>query len=209
MILNNMSIREMGKAGLRAAGMVTKSKLRGAGLSALILAACALTGLSGQAGAQNTTAKSAKESPSDAVADLILSVALTNMPDFYTDKAGKKVSLDIKKPHLFIITRKDAKPIIRAGFRSGHAQLCGFTELRKKNYDKMFQNEKKRGKWGPAQFIFIDRVHFAARQLAIGELKLKSEGMSEKEAAKLNPKPKCEASDKPVVRKRIEDYLKT
>jgi hypothetical protein len=182
------------------------------GVGLLIAAAAALLSMDATL-AQGKDGKDGKPKGSelsDRRLDVVMKFAWQLVPEKYTPRDGKTIVVDKKKPAASMVPPDVAREVIRAGYRSGHAQRCELLEEEKANFETMMRRQIATKKWNDQQLLFIQKLHQVTIMLIAGTATfVEHEGkqiVSQKEA-KTNLKGPCTDDQKKSVREAIKQYI--
>ncbi len=174
----------------------------------------------------SVVASAAKNQPNDKVLNMLTKLAYSQVPAKIKDrKTGKMIDLNKKNPKSIVIPVDDARRVIRVGYISGKAQLCGEEAYQIALYQSMMKAETKSGKWSPAQLVYINKLHLMTVMMTTGQIAVKQGELtdSERDAAKkevtaalkkkITKKKNCAAKEikeiKTIIEKFVDDNKKS
>jgi hypothetical protein len=77
---------------------------------------------------------------SDSAVRVLMTYALSIIPDTYPGPDGKPVKVNKDDPNKFVIPVDDARRIVRAATRSAYAEVCNLQDLARANYQTLLIN---------------------------------------------------------------------
>jgi hypothetical protein len=122
-----------------------------------------------------TSEGAAKDKLSDSAVRVMLTFAISILPDEIPSKSGKMVKLDKSDPSKYLIPLDDARRVIRVATRSAYAEVCGLPEFEKANFETMLRSEQARQTWSADQMRFIQVLHTFATSYFAGNVKITEE----------------------------------
>jgi hypothetical protein len=140
---------------------------------------------------------------------MVMKFAWDQVPEQYTSRS-KKIVVDTKKPGDAMVPHAIAHQVIRAGWRSGHAQLCGLVEEQKANFATMMARQIKEHKLTDQQQLFIQRLHQTTIMLIVGEAEfVEQEGKQiiARTKAKTNIKGPCVEARRKLIKCQIDEFI--
>jgi hypothetical protein len=143
--------------------------------------------------------------PSELVVNRLLSYTWAITPQKFTEN-GKTILIDKSGTWQNVISREAAAEVIRGGYRTYEAELCGLEEAAS-NFKTVILRAKAKHNWNDQQLVFGRQLHLAAIQYSKGGLELAAEDADKnKEILKKIPQrdPK-ECTD--ARRKRVQDAI--
>jgi hypothetical protein len=144
--------------------------------------------------------------PSDMVVNRLLSYAWSITPEKFTED-GKTIVTDKSKSWQNVITREAAAEVIRGGYRSYEAELCGLAEEAGSNFKTVILRAQAKYGWTDQQFVFGRQLHLAAIQYSKSAFDVVAEDKDKnKETLKKIPeRDPRECND--ARRKRVQDAI--
>jgi hypothetical protein len=135
---------------------------------------------------------------SDSAVRVLMTYALSIIPDTYDGPDGKPVKVNKSDPNLFVIPVNDARRIIHAATRSAYAEVCDLKDLEEANFVTLMKGEEAR-KWSKNQMLLISALHMFSVSYFTGNIKI----TAEQEPATAN-KPPAKGADAVAVSKNGE-----
>jgi hypothetical protein len=141
-----------------------------------------------------------------------MNFAWAQVPEKYTSRNGKTIMVDTKKPGDVMISYPIAHQVIRAGWRSGHAQLCGLMEEERANFRTMMARQTKAYKLSDQQQLFVQRLHQATIMLIVGQAEFVVREGKEivartKAKTNIDIKAACPEARRKLIRCQIQEYI--
>jgi hypothetical protein len=120
---------------------------------------------------------------SDSAVRVLMTYAMSIIPDSYQGPDGKPVKIDKTDPGKFVIPVDDARRVVRAATRSAYAEACGLKDLARANFDTLMKGEEAR-KWSKDQMLLISALHMFSVSYFTGSIKITTEEVPDKAAPK-------------------------
>ncbi len=120
---------------------------------------------------------------SDSAVRVLMTYALSIIPDTYDGPDGKPVKVNKSDPKLFVIPVDDARRIIHAATRSAYAEVCDLKDLEKANFVTLMKGEEAR-KWSKDQMLLISALHMFSVSYFTGSIKITTQEVPDKPAGK-------------------------
>jgi hypothetical protein len=120
------------------------------------------------------TPESKQEGLSDSAVRVLMTYALSIIPDTYDGPDGKPVKVNKSDPNLFVIPVDDARRIIHAATRSAYAEVCDLKDLEKANFVTLMKGEEARN-WSKNQMLLISALHMFSVSYFTGNIKITTE----------------------------------
>ena len=176
--------------------------MRMAGTKCIGAAAALLAFAPGPASAQEMSEKSIKT---------VMEYAWLQLPAQYTTKDGKTIITDKKNRDAAVVPIEDAREIIRAGYRSAHAQICELKEDQILNRNSLMRREVEKKKWSDQQLLYIQQLHLTTVMLMTGTVKVveKIDGKDVVTDEKPPTSTSCTEEQRGKVKEAIATYVKT
>jgi hypothetical protein len=111
---------------------------------------------------------------SDSAVRVLMTYALSIIPDTYGGPDGKPVKVNKSDPNQFVIPVDDARRIIHAATRSAYAEVCNLKDLEQANFVTMMRGEEAR-KWSKNQMLLISALHMFSVSYFTGNIKITTE----------------------------------
>ena len=168
-----------------------------------------------------TSEGAAKDKLSDSAVRVMLTFAISILPDEIPSKSGKMVKLDKSDPSKYLIPLDDARRVIRVATRSAYAEVCGLPEFEKANFETMLRSEQARQTWSTDQMRFIQVLHTFATSYFAGNVKITEESETTGQGAAAanatngsattitTKKPECQPGQKEKVAAAINSYVQS
>ena len=121
---------------------------------------------------------------SDSAVRVLMTYALSIIPDTYTGPDGKPVKIDKSDPNQFVIPVEDARRIVRVATRSAYAQVCELKDLERANFQTLMKSEEAKRAWSQDQMFLINALHMFSVSYFTGNIKITTTEESEGAAAK-------------------------
>lgn len=154
---------------------------------------------------------SAQEEMSEKSVKTVMEYAWLQLPAQYTTKDGKTIITDKKNRDAVVVPIDEAREIIKAGYRSAHAQICDLKEDQLMNRASLVRREAEKKKWSDQQMLYIQQLHLTTVMLMTGTVKVveKIDGKDvvtdEKPGAKAGA---CTDEQRAKVKEAIASYVK-
>lgn len=155
---------------------------------------------------------SAQEEMSEKSVKTVMEYAWLQLPAQYTTKDGKTIITDKKNRDAVVVPIDEAREIIKAGYRSAHAQICDLKEDQLLNRTSLVRREADKKKWTDQQMLYIQQLHLTTVMLMTGTVKVveKIDGKDvvtdEKPGAKIGT---CSDEQRTKVKDAIATYIKS
>ena len=111
---------------------------------------------------------------SDSAVRVLMTYALSIIPDTYTGPDGKPVKVNKSDPNLFVIPVDDARRVIHVATRSAYAEVCDLKDLEQANFVTMMRGEEAR-KWSKNQMLLISALHMFSVSYFTGNIRITTE----------------------------------
>jgi hypothetical protein len=111
---------------------------------------------------------------SDSAVRVLMTYALSIIPDTYAGPDGKPVKVNKSDPNQFVIPVNDARRIIHAATRSAYAEVCDLKDLENANFVTLMRSEEAR-KWSKNQMLLISALHMFSVSYFTGNIKITTE----------------------------------
>jgi hypothetical protein len=132
---------------------------------ALLWAALMIGGSAGAARAQGS-------GPSDLTISKLMSYAWAITPAKFTAPDARVIEIDKTKRKEVEITKEAAIDIIRGGYRTYEADLCGLAEEAAANYGTVMLRAKQKFNLTDQQYVYANQLHLATLQYSKGGLRI-------------------------------------
>jgi len=109
---------------------------------------------------------------SDSAVRVLMTYALSIIPDAYPGPDGKPIKVQKGDPNKFVIPVDDARRIIRAATRSAYAEVCDLKDLERANFQTMMKGEAARKVWSKDQMLMISALHMFSVSYFTGSIKI-------------------------------------
>lgn len=109
---------------------------------------------------------------SDSAVRVLMTYALSIIPDDYPGPDGKPIKVQKGDPNKFVIPVDDARRIIRAATRSAYAEVCDLKDLERANFQTMMKGEEARKVWSKDQMLMISALHMFSVSYFTGSIKI-------------------------------------
>lgn len=173
----------------------------------LVVAALSAGGFVGAAQAQG---KEQGQQLSDKSVQLLVDYAWAMTPAKFTAPDGKVIEVDKTKRQQVMVPLDVAREVIRVGYQSARAQVCGLEEEQRANYQTMIRREQAKT-WSDQQLLFINQLHLFTVMFSLGKVKITESEEKEKQVeVKEHParEPKaCEKAEREGLQKSIMAYV--
>jgi hypothetical protein len=120
---------------------------------------------------------------SDSAVRVLMTYAMSIIPDSYEGPDGKPVKIDKTDPGKFVIPVDDARRVVRAATRSAYAEVCDLKDLARANFETLMKGEEAR-KWSKDQMLLISALHMFSVSYFTGSIKITTEEVPDKAAPK-------------------------
>jgi hypothetical protein len=121
---------------------------------------------------------------SDSAVRVLMTYALSIIPDSYIGPDGKPIKIDKSDPNKFVIPVEDARRIVRVATRSAYAQVCGLQDLERANFQTLIKSEEAKKVWSKDQMFLINALHIFSVSYFTGDIKITTTTEPEGAAAK-------------------------
>lgn len=133
------------------------------------------------------------------------------IPAKFTPPDGKTIEVDKSKRDQVVIPLAIAKEVIKVGYLSARAEICGMPEEQVANYLTMMAREKAKNKWSDQQLLFIHQIHLTTVQLQTGgfTVVVDEDGKREIKSPPKLQKPKadaCSDAERGKVKEQLAAY---
>ena len=112
---------------------------------------------------------------SDSAVRVLMTYALSIIPDTYPGPDGKPVKVNKDDPNKFVIPVDDARRIVRAATRSAYAEVCNLQDLARANYQTLMKGEEAKKTWSQDQILLINALHLFSVSYFTGSAKITTE----------------------------------
>ena len=112
---------------------------------------------------------------SDSAVRVLMTYALSIIPDTYPGSDGKPVKVNKDDPNKFVIPVDDARRIVRAATRSAYAEVCNLQDLARANYQTLMRGEEAKKTWSQDQILLINALHLFSVSYFTGNAKITTE----------------------------------
>jgi hypothetical protein len=109
---------------------------------------------------------------SDSAVRVLMTYALSIIPDTYPGPDGKPVKVTKDDPNKFVIPVDDARRIVRAATRSAYAEVCELHDLERANYQTLMKGEEAKKIWSQDQMLLINALHMFSVSYFTGSIKI-------------------------------------
>ncbi len=109
---------------------------------------------------------------SDSAVRVLMTYALSIIPDTYTGPDGKPIKIDKSDPNKFVIPVEDARRIVRVATRSAYAQVCELQDLERANFQTLMKSEEAKKVWSKDQMFLINALHIFSVSYFTGNIKI-------------------------------------
>jgi hypothetical protein len=177
--------------------------MRMAGTKCIGAAAALLACMPGLATAQDEMSEKAVKT--------VMEYAWLQLPAQYTTKDGKTIITDKKNRDAAVVPLDEAREIIKAGYRSAHAQICELKEDQILNRNSLMRREAEKKKWSDQQMLYIQQLHLTTVMLMTGTVKVveKIDGKDVVTDEKPSNLGNCSEEQRAKVKEAIASYVKT
>jgi hypothetical protein len=124
---------------------------------------------------------------SDSAVRVLMTYALSIIPDAYPGPDGKPIKVQKGDPNKFVIPVDDARRIIRTATRSAYAEVCDLKELERANFQALMKSEEAKKVWSKDQMLMISALHMFSVSYFTGSIKITTK--TEPEGAPATPPP--------------------
>ncbi len=154
---------------------------------------------------------SAQEEMSEKSVKTVMEYAWLQLPAQYTTKDGKTIITDKKNRDAAVVPLEEAREIIKAGYRSAHAQICELKEDQILNRNSLVRREAEKKKWNDQQMLYIQQLHLTTVMLMTGTVKVveKIDGKDVVTDEKPPTSTSCSEEQRTKVKEAIAAYVKT
>jgi hypothetical protein len=172
-----------------------------------------------------TQSEGASTGLSDSAVRVLMTYALTIIPNETKEPDGKTVKIDKSDPNKFLIPTEDARRVIRAATRSAYAEVCDLKDLERANYETLIRGEVAKGNWSPDQMQLINALHMFSVSYFTGSVAITTKEVPDdaapapagKPAAGDDstaqtikpPRPECSEDQKAKVAAAIKAYVQS
>ncbi|MGE5259279.1 MAG: hypothetical protein ACM3MH_00215 [Actinomycetota bacterium] len=118
---------------------------------------------------------------SDSAVRVLMTYAMSIIPDSYAGSDGKDVKIDKSDPSKFVIPVEDARRVVRAATRSAYAEVCDLKDLARANFDTLMKSEETK-KWSKDQMLLISALHMFSVSYFTGSIKITTQEVPDKAA---------------------------
>jgi hypothetical protein len=177
--------------------------IRTAGIKSIGAAMALLALAAGPAAAQDEMSEKAVKT--------VMEYAWLQLPAQYTTKDGKTIITDKKNRDSAMVPIEDAREVIKAGYRSAHAQICELKEDQILNRNSLMRREFEKKKWSDQQMLYIQQLHLTTVMLMTGTVKVveKVDGKDVVTDEKPSSVGKCSDEQRAKVKEAVAAYVKT
>lgn len=123
-------------------------------------------------GGSAATATAQKSGPSDLTISKLMAYAWAITPARFTTPEARVIEIDKTKRKENEIARDAAVDIIRGGYRTYEADLCGLVEEAQTNYGTVMLRAKAKYGFTDQQYVYANQLHLATLQYSKGGLKI-------------------------------------
>ena len=109
---------------------------------------------------------------SDSAVRVLMTYAISIIPDNYPGPDGKPVKVDKGDPNKFVIPVDDARRIVRAATRSAYAEVCDLKDLARANFETLMKGEEAKKIWSKDQMLLISALHMFSVSYFTGSIKI-------------------------------------
>jgi hypothetical protein len=120
---------------------------------------------------------------SDSAVRVLMTYAMSIIPDNYEGPDHKPVKIDKSDPSKFLIPVDDARRIVRAATRSAYAEVCDLKDLARANFETLMKGEEAK-KWSTDQMFLVRALHIFSVSYFTGSIKITTTEEPEGAAAK-------------------------
>ncbi len=149
--------------------------------------------------------------PSDLTISKLMSYAWAITPVRFTTPEAHVIEIDKSKRKEVEISREAAIDIIRGGYRTYEADLCGLAEAAQVNYGTLMLRAKQKYTLTEQQYVYANQLHLATLQYSKGGLRITGTGTGDKEVELLAIPPRdpkeCSNERADRVKKAIEAFV--
>lgn len=126
---------------------------------------------------------------SDSAVRVLMTYALSIIPDAYPGPDGKPIKVQKGDPNKFVIPVDDARRIIRAATRSAYAEVCDLKDLGRANFQTLMNSEEAKKVWSKDQMLMISALHMFSVSYFTGSIRITTK--AEPEGAPVAPPAKA------------------
>lgn len=108
---------------------------------------------------------------SDSAVRVLMTYAMSIIPDNYEGPDHKPVKIDKSDPSKFLIPVDDARRIVRAATRSAYAEVCDLKDLARANFETLMKGEQTK-KWSKDQMLLVSALHMFSVSYFTGSIKI-------------------------------------
>ncbi len=109
---------------------------------------------------------------SDSAVRVLMTYALSIIPDTLPGPDGKPVKVDKNDPNKFVIPVDDARRIVRVATRSAYAEVCDLHDLERANLQTLLKSEEAKKTWSRDQMLLINALHMFSVSYFTGSIKI-------------------------------------
>jgi hypothetical protein len=120
---------------------------------------------------------------SDSAVRVLMTYALSIIPDDYPGPDGKPIKVQKGDPNKFVIPVNDARRVVRAATRSAYADVCDLKDLERANFQALMKSEEARNVWSKDQMLMISALHMFSVSYFTGSIKITTKAEPEGAAA--------------------------
>lgn len=170
-----------------------------------------------------------KSKLSDSAVRVLMTYAVSIIPDNVNGPDGKRIKVDKSEPGKFLIPVDEARAVIRVATRTAYAEACGLPDLGRANYQTLITGEEGRKIWSADQLMFIKALHMFAVSYFTGNIQINeapetepaagdAQGQEAQAGAAPAPssepaftpkKPTCSPEQKQKVTQAINSYVQS
>ncbi len=121
---------------------------------------------------------------SDTAVRVLMTYALSIIPDSYPGPDGKPIKVEKGDPNKFVIPVDDARRIVRAATRSAYAEVCDLKDLERANFQALMRSEEAKKMWSKDQMLLISALHMFSVSYFTGSIKITAQEEPDGGAAK-------------------------
>ena len=109
---------------------------------------------------------------SDSAVRVLMTYALSIVPEESPGADGKMQKVDKSDPNKFLIPIEDARRVIRVATRSAYAEACQLLDLQRANYQALMKGEETKGTWSREQLLMINALHLFSSSYFAGTVQI-------------------------------------
>jgi hypothetical protein len=109
---------------------------------------------------------------SDSAVRVLMTYALSIIPDSYPGPDGKPIKVEKGDPNKFVIPVDDARRVVRAATRSAYAEVCDLKDLERANFQALMRSEEAKKLWSKDQMLMISALHMFSVSYFTGSIKI-------------------------------------